>query len=58
MRMTKVAIIVSYIMAAVALLLFVSSVACTAIGETGTATLLVAQGCFLLLLSIWANVCS
>ena len=56
MRFTKFSIIVSYVMAIMAVVMFVT--AWFYMGDLQHATWLIAQGCFLLLLSIWANVCS
>lgn len=56
MRFTKFSIIVAYIMAIVAVVLFVG--AWFNSGDLQRATWFVVQGCFLLLFSIWANVCS
>ena len=56
MRFTKFSIIVSYVMAIIAVVLLVAS--WFHLGDLQHATWLIAQGCFLLLLSIWANVCS
>ena len=56
MRFTKSAIVIAYVLATVAVVLFVASWFYT--GDPAFATWLIAQACFCLLLSIWANVCS
>ncbi|MBR2837783.1 MAG: hypothetical protein IKE55_03265 [Kiritimatiellae bacterium] len=56
MRFTKFSIIIAYVMALLALVLFVAS--WFHAGEPAFAGWLVGQGCFLLLASIWVNVCS
>lgn len=56
MRPSKFSIIVAYIMAIVAVVFYIT--AWFHMGDPATATWCIAQGCFLLLLSIWANVCS
>ena len=56
MRFTKFSIIIAYAMAIVAIVLFVAS--WFNFGDLTYATWLVAQGCFVLLVSIWVNVCS
>ena len=56
MRFTKASIVLAYAMAALAVVFYV--VAWFHMGDLQHATWLIAHGCFLLLLSIWANVCS
>lgn len=56
MRFTKAQIIVAYILAIVAIVFYVT--AWLNAGDTQQATYYVTNGCFCLLLSIWANVCS
>ena len=56
MRFTKFSIVLAYVMAALAIAFYAA--AWLSMGDPQHATWLVAQGCFLLLLSIWANVCS
>ena len=56
MRPSKFSIIVAYIMAIAAVVFCVT--AWFHMGDPATATWYIAQGCFLLLLSIWTNVCS
>lgn len=56
MRLTKASIVIAYVMAALAVVFYIA--AWFHMADPTFATWLVAQGCFLLLLSIWANVCS
>jgi heme/copper-type cytochrome/quinol oxidase subunit 4 len=56
MRPSKFSIIVTYIMAIAAVVLYVT--AWLHMGDPATATWYIAQACFLLLLNIWTNVCS
>ena len=56
MRPSKFSVIVAYLMAAMAAALFVAS--WFHMGDPATATWYIAKACFLLLLSIWAHVCS
>ena len=56
MRPSKFSVIVVYIMAVTAAVLYVA--AWFHVGDLQHATWLVVQACFLLLLSIWAHVCS
>lgn len=56
MRFTKASIVISYVMAALSIAFYAA--AWFHMGDLQHATWLIAQGCFLLLLSIWANVCS
>lgn len=56
MRFTKASIVIAYVMAALAVVLYVT--AWFHMADPAFATWLIAQACFCLLLSIWANVCS
>ena len=55
MRFTKLTIVLGYVLFAIAIAFYAGA---WLMADTAQATCYIAHGCFMLLLSIWANVCS